>query len=93
MILGVEGQAREILDAARGGIGIPPENAEALAAAVVTLQTQSTMRQSYGQNGKSYIEENFSRRSTAILYEQILNRLMEEETVTLGELKKSAGAH
>ena len=41
VILGVEGQAREILDAARGGIGIPPENAEALAAAVVTLQTQS----------------------------------------------------
>lgn len=93
VILGVEGQAMEILEAAHGGVGIPPGNAEALAAAVIMLQAQPQLRELYGKNASAYIGENFSRKTTAMAYERLLFRLLGDgSSLAVRKLEKSAGA-
>jgi len=86
VILGVEGQALEILALARAGIGIPPESSEGLVSAVLKLMSEPSLCRLYGENGKSYIHENMSRKSTAVAYENVLLRLVgdgavEQETI------------
>jgi len=93
VILGVEGQALEILDAAGGGIAIPPEDAEALATAVLSLKSNHSLCDTYGLNGQAFIREKMSRKSTALDYERLLMKLLGKEIPVSAEgLKKTAGA-
>lgn len=92
VILGVEGQALEILREANAGIAIPPEDAEALAAAVLHLKANVGLAQRYGANGKAYIESKMSRRQTALDYEELLFRVLGRKLPAAESLKKIAGA-
>jgi glycosyltransferase involved in cell wall biosynthesis len=76
VILGVNGQAREVLERARAGIYVEPENPAALCEAILKLQHQDYLRESLGRNGREYIVHNLSRESTAAAYLDILNRLV-----------------
>ena len=78
VILGVNGQAREILNCARGGIYVEPENPAALCEAILKLQRQDHLRESMGRNGREYIVRNLSRESTAVDYLDLLYRLARE---------------
>lgn len=94
VILGVEGQALEILEQAKAGIAIPPEDGEALAGAVLTLQSNTALARAYGRSGKLYIEKTMSRQSTAFEYERVLLGLLDEEIrLAAGTFKKAAGAN
>jgi colanic acid biosynthesis glycosyl transferase WcaI len=77
VILGVEGQARSILEEARAGIAIEPENSAALAGAISHLAANRESAQEMGRNGRDYIVRKFSRGHTAEKYirmlEQVLN--------------------
>jgi glycosyltransferase involved in cell wall biosynthesis len=75
VILGVEGQALELLQQADAGIAIPPEDADALAAAVLRLRADSTLRVRLGRNGEAFIQRNMSRQGTALDYERLLLRV------------------
>jgi len=75
VILGVEGQARQILETAAAGIAIEPENSAALASAIQTLQHDLPLRCQMGQRGRNYILENFSRATTADRYIKVLEAL------------------
>jgi colanic acid biosynthesis glycosyl transferase WcaI len=79
VILGVEGQARKILEEARAGICIEPENASELAQAVLHLAGDEQLRETLGRNGRRHVLQHFSRRQTAIAYLEVLNALMGEE--------------
>lgn len=68
VILGVDGQARRILDEAGAGIAIKPENADALAGAILDLQRDPSIRRTMGQKGREYIVRNLSRAGTAEKY-------------------------
>lgn len=68
IVLGVEGEARELLDAAGGGIGITPESAEELAAAVTRLAAEPALAARYGQQGACFVRENFDRARLAARY-------------------------
>jgi len=57
VILGVDGQARQILDEARAGITIEPENAGALAEAIRRLKADAASGSAFGQNARAYIVE------------------------------------
>src|SRR5712672_2901356 len=68
VILGVDGQARAILEEAGGGLAIEPENSDALASAVCYLAMNNESARQMGQNGREYIVQKFSRRRTAEKY-------------------------
>jgi glycosyltransferase involved in cell wall biosynthesis len=72
IVLGVEGETREIVDAAEAGLSIPPENAQALAAAVTTLKQDPELYTRMGENGFRYVNEHFDRRKLARQYWSVL---------------------
>ena len=79
VILGVEGQARQILEEAQAGICIEPGNLSQLAQAVLRLAGDARLRESLGRNGRRYVLQRFSRRQTAMTYLDVLREFMGEE--------------
>jgi glycosyltransferase involved in cell wall biosynthesis len=76
VILGVDGQARTILEEARAGIVIEPENSDALVNAIRDLAANQGLATELGQNGREYIVRNLSRRQTAEKYIGMLEHLL-----------------
>lgn len=76
VILGVDGQAREMIERSKAGIHIEPENPAALCDAILRLREQEAMRETLGRNGREYIVRNLSRERTAIEYLDILNGVL-----------------
>ncbi len=79
VILGVEGQARQILEEAQAGIAIEPGNSSQLAEAVLGLAGDPQLRESLGRNGRRHVLQRFSRRHTAMAYLEVLRDLLGEE--------------
>lgn len=75
VIVGVDGQAREIVEAAEAGFTIDPENAGALAQAIQTLAANRSLRVELGKKGRDYILRNLSRAYTAKKYLEVLTPL------------------
>jgi glycosyltransferase involved in cell wall biosynthesis len=73
VILGVGGQAREMIESSRAGVCIEPENVDQLCDAILRLQKEDWLRESLGRNGREYIIRNLSRERTADEYLQVLN--------------------
>jgi glycosyltransferase involved in cell wall biosynthesis len=76
VILGVDGQAREILEEARGGLVIEPEDSGALVKAIRCLAANPELARTLGQNGREHIVLKFSRHQTAEKYIHTLQRLL-----------------
>jgi len=76
VVLGVEGQSRQIMEEARAGLVIEPENSEALARAITQLAANPELRQALGQNGREFILRRFSRRTTAETYIHVLEGVL-----------------
>jgi colanic acid biosynthesis glycosyl transferase WcaI len=76
VILGVDGQARTILEEARGGLVIEPENSVALVDAIRCLAANREMVRELGQNGREHMIRKFSRRQTAEKYIRVLEHLL-----------------
>ena len=79
VILGVQGQARQILEDAQAGICIEPENPSELAQAILRLSGNAALREAFGRNGRRHVLQYFSRRQSATAYIEVLNALMGEE--------------
>jgi glycosyltransferase involved in cell wall biosynthesis len=77
VVVAVQGQAREIVEAAEAGICVPPENPGALAAAVERLYGDEAERERLGQNGRRYIVGHMSREQTASDYLKVIERVVE----------------
>lgn len=75
VILGVDGQARQIVEDAAAGVAIEPENAAALANAISSLFANRTLGVTMGQKGREYIVKNFSRARTAEKYIEVLKAI------------------
>lgn len=76
VILGVEGQARQIVEAAGAGLAIEPENAERLVDAIQQLAANRDIALLMGQKGREHILQDFSRNRTAEKYIQVLQTLL-----------------
>jgi len=76
VVLGVEGQAQQIVEESRAGIVIEPENASALARSILTLRSNPGLGSSLGQNGREYILKHYSRARTAATYVEVLEHLL-----------------
>jgi glycosyltransferase involved in cell wall biosynthesis len=76
VILGVDGQARAIMEEARAGLVIEPENSDALVRAIRHLEANRDLARALGQNGREHIVEKFSRRQTSERYIRVLEQLL-----------------
>jgi glycosyltransferase involved in cell wall biosynthesis len=76
VILGVDGQARQVLDEAQAGVFVEPENQSALVQAIKHLYQDSALRQTFGRNGRNYIVEHLSRGQTAKIYIEVLEKVI-----------------
>jgi|HubBroStandDraft_1064217.scaffolds.fasta_scaffold00519_2 colanic acid biosynthesis glycosyl transferase WcaI len=76
VILGVEGQARTILEEAHAGLVIEPENSAALVNAIRYLAANRETARELGQRGREYVVRKFSRRQTAERYIRVLEELL-----------------
>jgi colanic acid biosynthesis glycosyl transferase WcaI len=74
VLLMVEGQARQVLERAGGGMPIPPEDVGALVSAIQKLQANPEIAKNLGANGRRFIVENLSRKATAVTYADVLLR-------------------
>lgn len=93
VILGVDGEARRILEEVGAGLYIEPENAEQLAEAVLRLKKDPALRRRLGESGRQAVAERFSRpalaRQMLIVLEQVAGA--KHHGVTLGRSVKGAG--
>jgi colanic acid biosynthesis glycosyl transferase WcaI len=78
VILGVDGQARQIIEDAGAGLAIEPENADALVNAINQLSASRELGTTLGQKGREYILRNFSRHQTAGKYIEVLRSLLRQ---------------
>ncbi len=75
VILGVDGQAREILEQAQCGIFVEPENVEQIVQAVLRLCAHRDLASTMGKNGYRFVMRNFSRSETARNYLAVLEKV------------------
>ncbi len=87
LLLGVDGQAREIMERAHAGLFIEPENPQQLVDGVMHLLKEQSLRTTLGENGRRYIVEHFSRQKTAEVYIDVLKAMLNE-----GELQQAVAA-
>jgi glycosyltransferase involved in cell wall biosynthesis len=76
VILGVDGQARQILEAAGAGISIEPESSIALVEAIEQLAANPELGHTLGQKGREYVRRCCSREQTAETYIEVLEGLL-----------------
>ena len=81
VVLGVEGQARHIIEQARAGICIEPQNAAELVTAILRLRDSSVLREQFGRNGRNHIRAHYSRRQTAKTYISVLEDICSPQAV------------
>jgi glycosyltransferase involved in cell wall biosynthesis len=81
VILGVGGQAKQILERSRAGICVEPENPAALCDAILRLRQDRELCESLGRNGREYIANNLSRQRTAAEYLETLRGLIDGSPV------------
>ena len=79
VILGVDGQARKIMEEAQAGIFIEPENVADLAHAVIQLLADGKLRETLGRNGRRHVLQHFSRKHTARAYMEVLEGLVHKD--------------
>lgn len=79
VVLGVDGSARDVLEAAEAGIFIEPGNAEALIAAIRSIQQDAEKRECFEKNGMSHVRTYYNRDKLAEDYLDTLKRVLPEQ--------------
>ena len=76
VILGAQGQALEVLEAAQAGVPVAPEDPDAYAEAVRRLHGDPELAATLGESGRTYVLAHFTRRQKAQSYiENLRERL------------------
>lgn len=75
IILGLEGEARALLEQAGAGIAVTPESAAELAAAVTRLADDRELGARFGASGCAHVREHYNREKLALRYLDVLEDL------------------
>lgn len=75
VVLSVEGEAREILQAAAAGIAVPPEDPAEFAGAILRLQRDREFSRRLGRNGRRAVLSRYSRPRQATAYLELLEQI------------------
>jgi len=76
IILGIDGVARELIEAAGAGIYVEPENPDDFARAVLRLKDNPSLARKMGDRGHKCVLENFSRERLAAQYLAVLEDVL-----------------
>jgi glycosyltransferase involved in cell wall biosynthesis len=77
LVASVAGEAQALVNQAGGGICVPPENAQAIAEAILRFYQDPSLRSRMGARGRRYVTENYNRFDIARNYEQLLEKISE----------------
>jgi len=72
VLLGVEGESREIIQQARSGSCFEPANSDQLASSILELYNAPDLCAELGKNGRQYVEEYFDGSELAKRYERLM---------------------
>jgi glycosyltransferase involved in cell wall biosynthesis len=75
IILSAEGEAERLINNAKGGIVVEPENSKQISDAVLKLYNDEQFRKDLGHNGRNFVIENYSRNNISKKLENILKDL------------------
>lgn len=76
IVLGVQGQALQVLQEADSGIAVEPENPKAYAEAILKLADNPELRARFGANGRKYVTQHYTRQQKARAYSEHLKRVI-----------------
>jgi colanic acid biosynthesis glycosyl transferase WcaI len=76
VLLSVDGEARQVLNAAQGGLFVEPEDSDALAHAILELRRQPELVQRMGKNGRAFTEQHYSRQAQAEKLAEIMQAVL-----------------
>ncbi|HID92498.1 MAG TPA: glycosyltransferase WbuB, partial [bacterium (Candidatus Stahlbacteria)] len=79
IIIAIDGVARELIERAKAGIYVEPENVTEFVNAVLKLYNDRNSCAEYGENGFKFVKRYYSREKLAQEYERILEELMANE--------------
>jgi glycosyltransferase involved in cell wall biosynthesis len=65
VLLGVDGEARELMEDAKAGVFIPPEDTQALVSALQEMKNDPVARAQMGENGREFTVQKYSRQAQA----------------------------
>jgi glycosyltransferase involved in cell wall biosynthesis len=80
VIVSVEGEAKDLVERARGGISVAPEDPRALADAILLLRDSPDLCQRMGTSGKQFISTHYDRRLIAQSMELALSALTSSDS-------------
>jgi len=83
IIIGVKGEANELVQVSGGGVSIEPENENELVEKLLQMKDSSEERLAMGERGQAYIVKHFDRNILAKEYLAILTLLASNRTLTL----------
>lgn len=75
IILSVDGEVKKIIENAKSGLIIEPEDPLALKAAIEKLKSDKKLCEKFGENGRSFVEQQFNRDDLAKKYLELLKTL------------------
>ena len=75
VILGIGGEARDLVLDAQAGVAVEPENPGSFAEAVVRLAGDKSVKESMGFNGRKYVEQHFDRDKLAEIVEKVFLKM------------------
>jgi glycosyltransferase involved in cell wall biosynthesis len=73
ILIGVDGEARRLVERSGGGLGMSPEDEEALVQNLIELEAHRGKLAEMGENGRSFVLSNFDRDHLATRYLNLLN--------------------
>jgi glycosyltransferase involved in cell wall biosynthesis len=85
VILGIQGEAEEIIRDAQAGIAVEPENPEQLSTAILKLYSDKQLATEMGKRGRAFVVERFSRKDQArVLERNLLEMLGQDRKMSQG---------
>ena len=76
VLLNVDGEARQVMQQAGGGVFIPPEDPRALVDALLQLRQQPEACRQMGSSGRQYTMQHYSRQAQANKLAQLLEEVL-----------------
>jgi colanic acid biosynthesis glycosyl transferase WcaI len=80
VLLSIDGEARRLLEIAEAGVFVEPENATQMAQAILQLKNDPDRLRRYGENGRRFVEANYSRQRLAVRLEELLRETIRTQT-------------
>jgi glycosyltransferase involved in cell wall biosynthesis len=75
ILLAVGGEARRLIETSGAGVYVPPEDVDAMVAAIRKISTEHGMLAEMGKRGRAYVLEHFDRRVLARRYLKLLREI------------------